>query len=161
MFKHWQVGKIVGNSQTHSERKPGPKEARKVTEPQRCLRAFASVRKDTKKLEFDSAASGVGRQKSSSLPENSPERSIMKYFNDEIKRIQTLPKNRKRKHFLTPFVKLVYPWFQNSTRIVSKRKNRGESQHMKIVAQDLKTQECEIGLTLKSINVIHHNKRLK
>lgn len=161
MFKHWQVDKIVGNCQTHSERKPGPKEVRKVTEPQRCLRAFAMLEKIPGSLSFDSAASGVGRQKSSSLPENSAKCSIMKYFNDEIKQIQTLPKNRKRKHFLTPFVKLVYPWFQNSRRIVSKRKNRGESQHMKIVAQELKTQECEIGLTLKSINVVHHNKRLK
>ena len=60
-------------------------------------------------LSFDSAASGVGRQKSSSLPENSAKRSIMTYFNDEIKWIQTLPENRKRKHFPTPFVKLVYP----------------------------------------------------
>lgn len=99
----------MGNCQTNSERKPDPKEVRKVTEHQHCLRALPVLEKVPGNLNFDSAASGVRVQKSSYLPENSTKRPIVKYFNDEIKLIQTLPENRKRKHSPTPLVRLAYP----------------------------------------------------
>lgn len=77
-----------------------------------------NTRKGTRKLSFDSAASGMEAQKSSPSAENSTKHSVMKYFNDEINLAQTLPNNGKREHIPAFFVWLAYPGFYNSIRIV-------------------------------------------